>query len=182
MKRLLFVFLCLFLAADVWAHKPSDSYLTLSVAGNSIEGQWDIALRDLDFAIGLDANGDAAITWGEVRAKLAEIDSYAMTRLALSNAGAACPAKVLDHLIDDHTDGAYAVLRFRAECPGTLESLHARYSLFFDIDPQHKGLLRLEYLGSSSAAVFSPEKASQQFALGKPSRLGQLLDYGREGA
>lgn len=182
MKRLLFVFLCLFLAADVWAHKPSDSYLTLSVAGNSIEGQWDIALRDLDFAIGLDANGDAAITWGEVRAKLAEIDSYAMTRLALSNAGAACPAKVLDHLIDDHTDGAYAVLRFRAECPGTLESLHARYSLFFDIDPQHKGLLRLEYLGSSSAAVFSPEKASQQFALGKPSRLGQFLDYGREGA
>jgi hypothetical protein len=181
LKQLLCVFLSLFLAIDAWAHKPSDSYLTLSVEGNSVQGQWDIALRDLDFAIGLDANGDAAITWGEVRAKLAEIDSYAMARLALSNAGASCPAKVMDHLIDDHTDGAYAVLRFRAECPGALESLQARYSLFFDIDPQHKGLLRLEYQGSSSTAVFSPDKASQQFALSKPSRMGQFLDYGREG-
>ena len=29
------------------AHKPSDSYLTLTVAGDKIEGRWDIALRDL---------------------------------------------------------------------------------------------------------------------------------------
>jgi len=29
------------------AHKPSDSYLTLTVAGAHVEGRWDIALRDL---------------------------------------------------------------------------------------------------------------------------------------
>ncbi len=46
------------------AHKPSDSYLTLTLpdAGASFGGQWDIALRDLDFAIGLDSNGDGDIT------------------------------------------------------------------------------------------------------------------------
>jgi hypothetical protein len=55
------------------AHKPSDSYLTLKVAGNAIDGQWDIALRDLDYALGLDANQDGAITWGEVKAKHADI-------------------------------------------------------------------------------------------------------------
>lgn len=181
MRRLFVLLACLCFALQAHAHKPSDSYLTLSVENNVVQGQWDIALRDLDFAIGLDANGDAAITWGEVRARLTEVDSYAMARLALSNAGAACTAKVTEHLIDDHTDGAYAVLRFRAECPGSLETLQVRYSLFFDIDPQHKGLLRLEYQGSSSAAVFSPDKAAQQFALSKPSRLSQFLDYGREG-
>jgi hypothetical protein len=51
------------------AHKPSDSYLALSVQGTIVQGQWDIALRDLDFAIGLDADGDGEITWGEVKAK-----------------------------------------------------------------------------------------------------------------
>src|SRR5436190_14431248 len=65
------------------AHKPSDSYLTLKVAGEQIDGQWDIALRDLDYAISLDANQNGEITWREVRAKHAQIADYALARLRL---------------------------------------------------------------------------------------------------
>src|SRR4051794_16869134 len=72
--------LCLLCTLNAYAHKPSDSYLTLGVEGNTIAGQWDIALRDLDFAIGLDTNGDGAISWGEVRAKHSDIAAYAMSR------------------------------------------------------------------------------------------------------
>jgi hypothetical protein len=181
MKRLLLLLIGFFYSLSVYAHKPSDSYLTLSVDGRTITGQWDIALRDLDFAIGLDANGDAQITWGEVRAKHADIAAYAMSRLQLSSAGQTCPSHVTGHLVDDHTDGAYAVLRFKAECPAALETLQARYALFFDIDPQHKGLLRLQYQGASSTAIFSPDKATQQFTLSRPSKLRQFVDYAREG-
>ena len=56
-------------AASARAHKPSDSYLTLRSDGAQLAAQWDIALRDLDQAIGLDSDGDGAITWGEVRAR-----------------------------------------------------------------------------------------------------------------
>lgn len=181
MTRLLLLLAGLVCAFSAHAHKPSDSYLSLAVERNTIAGQWDIALRDLDFALGLDADGDAAITWGEVRAKHAEIDAYAMARLQLSSAGKDCPASVTGHLIDDHTDGAYAVLRFTAECPAPLEVLQARYTLFSDIDPQHKGLLRLQYRGASSAGIFGPEKSMQQFTLSRPDKLNQFLDYGREG-
>jgi hypothetical protein len=180
-KRLLLLCACFSYALAAHAHKPSDSYLTLTVNGAVVEGQWDIALRDLDFAIGLDTNGDAEITWGEVRAKHAEIAAYAMPRLALSVAGKDCPSRIVGHLIDDHTDGAYAVLRFQATCEQAIDTLQARYALFFDIDPQHKGLLRLEYQGHSSAGIFSPEKATQQFTLSSPSKLAQFFDYGREG-
>ncbi|HEY1230052.1 MAG TPA: HupE/UreJ family protein, partial [Ramlibacter sp.] len=49
----------LLLAAPAWAHKPSDSYLTLDVKQNGqVDGQWDIALRDLEMAIGLDQDGN----------------------------------------------------------------------------------------------------------------------------
>ncbi|HYD62602.1 MAG TPA: HupE/UreJ family protein [Noviherbaspirillum sp.] len=181
MRRLLVAIASLLIALPALAHKPSDSYLSLWVRDTVVSGQWDIALRDLDFAIGLDANGDAEITWGEVRARHADIAAYAMARLALSMSGSACPAHVTEHLIDNHTDGAYAVLRFQAECPKTGEALQARYGLFFDIDPQHKGLLRLEFQGTSVVAIFSPDKASQSFSLVKPSKLTQFFDYLVEG-
>ena len=181
MKRLLLIVCGLCLSFGASAHKPSDSYLTLRVAGETVTGQWDIALRDLDFAIGLDANGDAQITWGEVRAKQNEIGAYALSRLGLASAGQACPARVTEYLIDDHTDGAYVVMRFTALCPAPIKTLQARYALFFDIDPQHKGLLRLEYAGQSATGIFSPEKAAQEFTLARPNKLRQFLDYGHEG-
>ena len=46
------------MALPALAHKPSDSYLTLSIEADRIDGRWDIALRDLDYAIGLDADDD----------------------------------------------------------------------------------------------------------------------------
>ena len=181
MMRLLLVLACMLWSYTAHAHKPSDSYLTLTVEGNRVAGQWDIALRDLDFAIGLDTNADGAITWGEVQARQKEIDAYALSRLQISGAGQACPLSATGHLIDDHTDGAYAVLRFDAHCPAIAGSLQVRYQLFFDIDPQHKGLLRLQYQGASITGIFSPENANQPFSLQAPSRLRQFVDYLREG-
>jgi hypothetical protein len=159
------------------AHKPSDSYLTISAQGQRVAGQWDIALRDLDFAIGLDADGDGNITWGEVRAKFDEIDAYALARLAIAADGADCPIIVAGHLIDNHSDGAYAVLPFAAICPRPPETLSLTYRLFFDIDRQHKGLLRLEAGGATRAAVFAPDSPHQTFALSHPDRLRQFQDY-----
>ena len=138
-------------------------------------------MRDLDYAIGLDTNGDGAVTWGEVRARHNDIAAYAMSRLQLSAEGKACPANATGHLIDDHTDGAYAVLRFKAQCPAIKDVIQTRYALFFDIDPQHKGLLKLQYQGISSSGIFSPEKSVQEFSLSTPAKFTQFVDYGREG-
>ena len=46
-----------------------------------IELRWDIALRDLDAAIDLDADGDGRLTWREVRTAWPAIDAYALPRL-----------------------------------------------------------------------------------------------------
>lgn len=183
MKRWLSYLLlcCLLWPALALAHKASDSYLSLKLEGTKIEGQWDIALRDLDFALGLDANGDAAITWGEVRAKHTEISAYALSRLQLASGGKPCPATVNAHLVDEHTDGAYAVLRFAANCPALSETLQVGYALLFDVDPQHKGLFSLTAQGQTGTAIFSPDQATRQFTLKQPDALHQFLDYGREG-
>ena len=100
MRRFSFILLLSLWVAPAHAHKPSDSYLALSVQGEHVSGQWDIALRDLDFAIGLDADGNGEITWGEVKAKHREIAAFALARLAIAADDLGCPATVTDHLIE----------------------------------------------------------------------------------
>jgi hypothetical protein len=168
-------------ASAAQAHKPSDSYLAIAVEGTEIKGQWDIALRDLDFAIGLDDNGDGDITWGEVKAHHAEIAAYSLARLRLRMAGAECPVRATEFLADDHSDGAYSVMRFGGSCKTEAGAIEIAYSLFADIDPQHKGLLRLEHGGGTRTGIFSPERATQTFELEKISALTQFVDYAREG-
>ena len=167
--------------APAHAHKPSDSYLALTVAEDKISGQWDIALRDLDFAIGLDADGNGEITWGEVRAKHAEIAAYALARLAVRSDGAPCTIESGAQLIDDHTDGAYTVLPLTLRCPKAPAQLAIDYTLFADLDPQHRGLLNLQALGLTRAAVLGPQAPTQTFELKSISRWSQFIDYGREG-
>ena len=169
-------------AGAVQAHKPSDSYLTLHANGTTLSGQWDIALRDLEFAVGLDADGDGAITWGELRAKQAEVDSYALARLALRADARPCRLMPTGHLVDEHTDGAYAVLRFDAQCEGgDYRAVEVQYSLFFDLDPTHRGLLRVEHGGSSTTAVLGPDRPRLEVRAEGRSRWAQFLDYAREG-
>jgi len=181
MMRLLCTLILVAMASTAHAHKPSDSYLTLKVEGNNIQGQWDIALRDLDFAIGLDSNGDGKITWGELRARHKAVAAYALPRLKIDSEGQSCPTRATANLVDNHSDGAYAVLRFVAECGKPLTAVTLGYNLLFDVDPQHKGLLRLEYKGTTTTGIFSPDKSSQQFTLTEVTRLRQFLDYAGEG-
>src|SRR5207248_30846 len=131
-RRAIIVLLAL-CASSAFAHKPSDAYLTLERDGVALSGQWDIALRDVDNAITLDANGDGDITWGEVRAKHAEIAAYALERLQISSAGHICPLTITAHAIDSHTDGAYAVLSLAGRCPERGPTIAIDYRLFFDV-------------------------------------------------
>jgi hypothetical protein len=167
-------------ATPAIAHKASDSYLVLNVKGQEVSGQWDIALRDIDFAIGLDANSDGEITWGEVQARHADIAAWALGRLTLQR-GSDCTVKVAEHLIDTHTDGAYAVLRLAGTCPSSTEALSLNYRLLFDIDALHRGLLRLDLDGVAHAAVLAPDTGVLTIRAGETSRIAQLGQYLVEG-
>ena len=180
MRRWLWAILFCVVWLPAQAHKPSDSYLVLKVESARIAGQWDIALRDLEYAIGLDADGNGEITWGELSARHGALAAYALARLQLTAAGKSCALRATDHLVDNHSDGAYAVLRFEAECAAA-GALSVRYGMFFDLDPTHRGLVRIEAQGVTQTAVFSPERSEQSFDLAAPSLAAQVITYVREG-
>ena len=186
-SRVWFALLLAGCASAASAHKPSDAYLTLTVpaSGEALQGQWDIALRDLDFVLGLDADHDGAITWGELKAARSRIAAYAFTRLALDAVGRGdrrpCLARLTELLVDEHVDGHYAVLRFTADCGLRPSELTVHYRLLFEADPTHRGLLQVIGGGSEQAAVLSREGPVASLNVSAPGRWQQFAAFLREG-
>ena len=188
MKKNFILFLCLFTSLlfvlPACAHKPSDSYITLKKVNGVIEGQWDIAVRDLEYAIGIDKNNDGIITWSELRDNHKKISDYALSHFKMKTSDGYCTNQVIEQLVDNHSDGAYTILRFSIDCPGkdkTPKVFNLDYSLFFDVDPQHRGLLNIQHKGKTLTSIFSPDKQIQHFDLNKLTFLRQFLDFCREG-
>lgn len=183
MKRLLLLFTLLF-TLPAFAHKPSDSYLTIQAQEERLQIRWDIALRDLDYVLQLDRDGNGELTWGEVRQRGDDITRYAIEHLGAAAAGQDCtitPAGPL--MLDHHSDGTYAVLSLAAACPRLKEGLKLRYSLLFDVDPTHRGLVQWIAPGAAGAQalVFAKESAEQSLQVEAPSALQTLKQYVVEG-
>ena len=148
----------------VRAHSASDAYLNLTVDSGSprgmfvAHGQWDIALRDLDFVLKLDDDGDGRLSWGEVRHHQSAIERYAYAHLSFSgDSGNACVIKPMRQMIDDHADGAYAALFFDVVCKQAPLKLGLHYDLFFAIDPSHRGIFVMHDHANLATAVLSPQ-------------------------
>ena len=139
--------------------------------------RWDIALRDLDYVLQLDRDTNGELTWGEVRQRSADITRLATQNLQLSSGDKACPWDSTGPLqLDHHSDGTYAVLSLVAHCPSLDAGLKARYSLFFDVDPSHRGLVQWIAPGgvAAQALIFGTESAEQALAL-QPAGAWQTL-------
>jgi HupE / UreJ protein len=162
----------------VHAHKASNAYLALEVKDSrSVEGRLELALADLEEALGLDRDGDGAITWGELRAAAPRISTYALARLHLSTSGSECPSRFSGLSVDRHGDGAYAVLALSFQCAREIDAVAVGYRLFFDRDARHRGLLRLSAAGTLRTAVLGPDDPPAVFALSAPaSSTGFVLD------
>jgi len=163
------------------AHKPSDSYLTMSRRGVDVAVRWDIAVRDLEVAVGVDANGDGSVTWGELRHAIPATRAYAAGHLALSTSGRACPSSFDEgERVVSHSDGAYLSLSLVFHCPGDPDTLAVDYTLLFELDPQHRGIARLND-GTGRVLIFDAGRRRLDLTWSGADRSGQLAAAVRSG-
>ncbi|HRD49812.1 MAG TPA: HupE/UreJ family protein [Candidatus Contendobacter sp.] len=168
------------LAPTAFAHKPSDSYLILTPRDSGWDARWDIALRDLEYALGLDSDGDGAITWGELRAHETAVTNYALEHLTLRTGDNDCATRPGVMQVVSHSDGAYAVLTFALDCPAVGPQT-LNYRLFFNLDPSHRGLLRVNAPGGVETIVLSPEQSQHRLNAAPANSWRQFASYWGEG-
>lgn len=141
-----FMVMTLLFSVDAQAHKASDSYLQLTASAGKLDVRWDIALRDLDAAIAIDADGDGKITWGEVKSAWPRIESYALPHLEIEG----CALLPVGRALERRNDGAYAVMRLTSTCTLPNPPVIA-YTLLREVDPTHRGIAKIERAGQPVA-------------------------------
>ena len=126
-----------------WAHKASDAYIQIDASSTELTLRIDVALRDLDAALDIDADGNGRLTWGEVRAAWPAIEVFVTQHAEV----AGCPfAPSPTRALERRTDGVYAALTFHSNCVPAGEPA-IRYTAFADIDPTHRGIARISIQG-----------------------------------
>jgi HupE / UreJ protein len=147
------------------AHKASDSYLQMEAGATRLDVRWDIALRDLDVAIDLDANEDGKLTWGEVRNGWPRIQTYALAHLAISG----CALRPTGQALERRNDGAYAVILLQSGCALPRAAV-ITYSLFREVDPTHRGIARIQRPGEPlSLSVLDPTRPAGVNTISAPA-------------
>jgi hypothetical protein len=129
-------------AGQASAHKASDAYLQLSGTATGMTLRVDVALRDLDAALDLDANADGRLNWGEIRTAWPAIESYVHSRVQV----AGCELQPANRALESRIDGVYAALTFVAPCALNAEPAIS-YTLLSDVDPTHRGIARIDLAG-----------------------------------
>lgn len=131
---------CVALLGSATAHQASDAYLRASAAADAtLALQVEVALRDLDVVLELDADADGRLLWGELRPRQADVVAYVAQRVRVVGGGCTLRPEP-GWALDRKADGVYAVLHFASDCP-VAEPLRLTYALFQESDPTHRGLL-----------------------------------------
>ena len=146
MTRWLVCTVMLMLGGVAQAHKASDSYLQVDAGAKGTTVRWDIALRDLDAALDIDADEDGKLTWGEVKTAWPRIEAYALPRLKIDG----CVLRPTGQALERRNDGTYAVLMLSSDCLLKAAPVIG-YSLFREIDPTHRGIAKVQLAGQPLA-------------------------------
>ncbi|MBC7780238.1 MAG: HupE/UreJ family protein [Proteobacteria bacterium] len=145
LRALLLMLLLATVAGSVGAHKASDAYLQLAHADSGpTRLRVDVALRDLDLVVDIDADGDGKLVWSEVRAAWPALEAYMRRHLQIDG----CEWRTAARVLERRSDGVYAALQMESDCaPAGAPTI--RYSMLADVDPTHRGIARIEWRGTA---------------------------------
>ncbi len=161
MALVTFVWAILLSTGIAWAHSSSTSYITISAdAGTPPSLRLDLPLRDLALRFDLDQDRDGAIRWPEVNSQLGSITSWINEGLKIEQSAALCRLVEPDWAAATYGEENYLSLVAQIRCPVDtgIKALSLSYTLFFDQDALHRGLMKASFNGITISAITSPDR------------------------
>jgi hypothetical protein len=140
-----FGFLLLLLCVNnAVAHELSTTFVAAELSEDgSLNGQIKLDVLDLKELLTLDVNADGELTWGEIEASRALIQSYISNGLHFFSGTEQCTLNLNNQLkLQELTGVTYLVLPFSSQCV-KMNRLSFEYALLFDAAANHKAIFSL---------------------------------------
>lgn len=142
------------------AHKASDGFVYLDQREANQTVRIDLAVRDLALVVALDRNRDQQVTGAELNQARADITRYIEQGLTLLSSAGNCQLAGDQWGMTRHSDGPYASALYRIDCPQGAVATTLRYTLLFEVDSLHRGLIQRISTDGEQLASLSPDDNS----------------------
>ena len=182
LRSFFILILVAFTAAEGHAHNLGESYLYLQIYSDRFSGRFEIALSDLNPALGLSGT-DREITADNFEESIGFLQDYYLEHVTISGEQGPLPIEFTTHDVLKVGEG-FALLSFDI---GGLEDvpdvLTFDYSVLFDEEPSHRGFLLVEHNWATGtfanenrvSLIFSPSSRRQELDLTSSGRLQGFL-------
>ncbi len=180
-SRQLFAVCALLCTTLSHGHSLNDSYLELSIEGGTLQGLLKVAVIDLEIAVGVDVNVDSQITWGEILQARSRINEYARDRLKISRGAQLCEFNLGEYRIEQLGGGAFLQFPLSGLCSAESGIVDLNYSLLFDVDSSHRGIIAISAEDQAATFVLAPDRRTAQLQPRGGQWLATLANFTREG-
>lgn len=177
LSNILYAVLLGIAANTCFAHATSDAFLYISTEHAAVTGRWDIHVRDLELAVGVDIDSDGRISWGELDTRRDIVLQALSTAIAFKTAHGECSVDLNNLQAAQRNDGLYASVLLTAKCAQPANDLTIDYRFLFDLDAHHKALLAVSGAFGERSAVLSAQSPSVTLSPGSLSVWQTMQDY-----
>lgn len=175
-------------ASAAGAHQLGESYIFLQVYPERVDGRFEMALADLNTALGTTGT-DREITRENIDQHVEFLKGYYLRHVTIEGPSGPLAIQFGPHDVTDDRDGNFR-LPFRLDgLERAPDRLTFAYTVLFEEQPSHRGLLVIEHNWATGtfaneagiSLVFSPSSPRQELELTTSGRLRGFLGVVRLG-
>jgi len=178
MNKILFyilLFITIVISQPSYAHTTSTSYLNLNLNNQTLSGEWQVTLNDINLVLGLDSNNDSKLVWSEIISQKNRIITEFKNTISIRNKDN-CQITVKKIMVDRRVTNTYLNIPFDTNCSSN-SLFNVTSDFLFSQDAFHKTILNITKDSKNSISILSYSNRKYSHAKSNASGFSRFIGF-----